>query len=174
MVQLSCRQCGVEFEYAKKEVTRQAKLGRKSTELYCSCSCGRSWKNAHIPEDEKRRRAAKQSKRMKGSTRALKHKHGFGFTLTKARRREGAFNLTDKILHDLWEKQKGLCALTKVPMIHPRDHKHKSPTMASLDRIDSNKGYIVGNVQFVCYSINMAKSNFTEEVFVDFLEMLML
>lgn len=38
-----------------------------------------------------------------------------------------------------------------------------SLTRASLDRIDSTKGYVKGNVEFVCLAINYAKNNFKKE-----------
>lgn len=41
---------------------------------------------------------------------------------------------------------------------------------ASLDRIDSSKGYIEGNVEFVCSAINLAKNNFSKEAMVSFLQ----
>ena len=33
---------------------------------------------------------------------------------------------------------------------------------ASLDRIDSNLGYIIGNVQWVCLGINYTKLNYSD------------
>lgn len=45
----------------------------------------------------------------------------------------------------------------------------KTPTKASLDRIDPNKGYIIGNVEFVCYCINVMKNDFTKEQMIDFI-----
>lgn len=41
---------------------------------------------------------------------------------------------------------------------------------ASLDRIDSSKGYIKGNVEFVCYAINLAKNSFTRDEMKEFLK----
>jgi hypothetical protein len=45
----------------------------------------------------------------------------------------------------------------------------KTPTKASLDRIDPNKGYIIGNVEFVCYCINVMKNDFTKEEMIKFI-----
>ena len=38
---------------------------------------------------------------------------------------------------------------------------------ASLDRIDSSKGYIEGNVQWVHKMVNMSKQQYTQEEFID-------
>ena len=43
------------------------------------------------------------------------------------------------------------------------------PRKASLDRINSSKGYVKGNVEFVCSSINLAKNSFTREQMKEFL-----
>lgn len=38
---------------------------------------------------------------------------------------------------------------------------------ASLDRIDSTKGYVVGNVQRVHKSVNMMKQSLPNHIFID-------
>ena len=38
---------------------------------------------------------------------------------------------------------------------------------ASLDRIDSSKGYVEGNVQWVHKMINMSKQQYSQEEFID-------
>lgn len=63
----------------------------------------------------------------------------------------------------LFKRQKGLCALTGLQLaIH---NKHNKNT-ASLDRIDSNKGYVKRNVQWVHKDINMMKRTYTQEYFI--------
>lgn len=56
----------------------------------------------------------------------------------------------------------GECALTgwKLSM----DYKL---TTASLDRIDSSKGYVVGNLQWVHTMVNMAKRKYPQEKFIE-------
>jgi hypothetical protein len=68
------------------------------------------------------------------------------------------FNLTLEYLAELWEQQKGLCAISGLEMIKP-DHP-RSPLNGSPDRIDSTKGYIEGNLQWLCTFVNYAKSDF--------------
>lgn len=58
-------------------------------------------------------------------------------------------------LLDLWESQKGCCALTGIPMVHV----FNSMKTISVDRIDSSKGYVPGNVQLVCKWVNLAKQD---------------
>lgn len=67
----------------------------------------------------------------------------------------------DLTLEDL-ESLPMICAFTKTKLTLKQ---HSSNTV-SLDRIDSNKGYIKGNVQFVSVQVNYAKSDYTEKEFI--------
>jgi hypothetical protein len=83
---------------------------------------------------------------------------------TKAKGRTKEFSLVDQDLFDLWGKQNGQCAYTKLPLLAAANQFN---TM-SLDRVDSSKGYVVGNIQLVCAAINKMKQEYTEEVFLLF------
>lgn len=65
-------------------------------------------------------------------------------------------------LQDLWEKQKGLCAITGIPMTHLRGH-GRVQTNVSIDRIDSTIGYEKDNIQLVCHIVNIMKQDLTIE-----------
>jgi hypothetical protein len=65
----------------------------------------------------------------------------------------------------LWATQEGRCALTGWPMTMELAN-GVVPTNCSLDRIDSKHGYIVGNVQLVCRSANVAKHDLPQVEFV--------
>lgn len=84
-----------------------------------------------------------------------------------ALRRNLAFDLTPQILWKLYEKQKGLCALTGIPITLNRSIKNNNVNWdvvtASVDRIDSFKGYTIDNVQWVHKEINRLKNNYTLE-----------
>ena len=84
-------------------------------------------------------------------------------------------DITNEYLCDLWERQDGKCCITGVAMLLPhcspwrlRGWPNKLPANASLDRINSKVGYVIGNVQFVCCTTNYAKNNFTPEEMKDF------
>lgn len=84
--------------------------------------------------------------------------------LRLARRRKKEFNLTQEILEKQWELQNGMCVYSKVKLVH-YSYKLKSDKIytASVDRIDSSKGYIEGNVQFVSQAINYMKGTMSHE-----------
>ncbi len=66
------------------------------------------------------------------------------------------FDIDIDYIMGLWEKQNGICAITKLKMVH----RHQSLQAVSIDRIDSSKGHIVGNIQLVCIAMNWAKRNY--------------
>lgn len=68
---------------------------------------------------------------------------------------------------NLFLKQNRKCALSGL-LIKFGSYATKDETTASLDRIDSNKGYIEGNVQWVHKTINKMKQDLTDEQFLEF------
>ena len=63
----------------------------------------------------------------------------------------------------LYADQNGFCALTGMKMTHRLD----DPRSISIDRINSSKGYVTGNVQLVCRWVNLAKQHYPNEIFVE-------
>lgn len=77
-------------------------------------------------------------------------------------------------LKNLWDQQEGKCAITNIAMdIYETSFHGNNPnkklTYASVDRIDPNKGYTRGNIQFVCMGINFAKMSYSQEEIKDFI-----
>jgi hypothetical protein len=75
------------------------------------------------------------------------------------------FDITLPYLWELFLKQNRLCALTKLPLTFSYRWNDRDGT-ASLDRIDSSKGYIKGNVQWVHKDINLMKWNLDQSHFI--------
>jgi hypothetical protein len=68
---------------------------------------------------------------------------------------------------DLFLKQDRRCALSGVVLCFCPTRKEKHLTTASLDRINSNDGYIAGNVQWIHKDLNKMKSDFSEDRFIE-------
>ncbi len=86
-----------------------------------------------------------------------------------ARIRGHNFGISIKYAWNLFLKQNRKCALSGVDIKFPctvRDNENGGRT-ASLDRIDSNKGYIKGNVQWVHKNINLAKQELSDSDFIE-------
>jgi hypothetical protein len=80
--------------------------------------------------------------------------------------RDYDFDVSMPYLWDLFCKQDRKCALTGINIVlYPDSNKERLQT-ASLDRIDSNKGYVVGNVQWVHKRINRLKNILSTEELV--------
>ena len=75
-----------------------------------------------------------------------------------AEKRGITFDLTLEEISDQYEEQDKLCAFTGIPLTFGSD--------ASVDRIDSSKGYNPNNIQIVHKDLNMMKKDMPNEVFV--------
>jgi|TARA_R110000744_G_C19122477_1_gene536106 hypothetical protein len=86
-----------------------------------------------------------------------------------AKRRNLPFETTAKELWKLLVAQDFKCALSGMYIRTSRtiDYKTKMQT-ASVDRIDSTKGYVEGNIQWVHKVINQMKSNRTDKELIEF------
>lgn len=80
-----------------------------------------------------------------------------------AKSRNLEFNLSIEYLWNLFILQDRKCALSGVELYFPKRRVINSKKTASLDRIDSLKGYIEGNVQFVHKYINIMKQDFSQQ-----------
>lgn len=80
--------------------------------------------------------------------------------------RDIEWNLTLDDVADLLEQQNSKCALTGWDIEFPESgHSQKAP--ASIDRIDSKKGYVVGNVQLLTRHVNMMKQAYDNDYFIE-------
>lgn len=75
--------------------------------------------------------------------------------------------LTDEYVFSIYHKQGGLCALSGRQMTFICGQGYQV-TNISIDRIDSSIGYVEGNIQLVCRAVNVMKSVFTQDDFVNF------
>ena len=84
---------------------------------------------------------------------------------TAASRRGIDYQLEDKDLWELFISQGKKCALSGLPIEFGK--KGREVGSASLDRIDSRKGYVVGNIQWVHKDVNIMKMDFGQDYFSD-------
>lgn len=81
--------------------------------------------------------------------------------IKSAKQRHLAWEVTGDYLAELLIAQDFKCALSGIEI----EAKNARKNTASLDRIDSTKGYTVGNLQWVYAPINMMKQSFSQEEF---------
>jgi len=157
-ISLECSSCGKSFERALKEYRRtNVKGGRKP---YCSLKCSGKENTSHLEKWT--------------SETAPRHHHGserdeyspFREHMRRVnnRKRDNGreVDVDKEYLKEVFEQQKGLCIYSGVALEHSAKGKSNPLTTASLDRIDSNKGYIKGNVQFTSIVCNHAKNGMSD------------
>ena len=84
-----------------------------------------------------------------------------------ARKRGIPFSDELKFEHlvDLWNKQKGLCYYTGIPMsFNPEDKMY----LVSVDRVDNKVGYEPGNIVLCCCAFNALKFSYSHEEVIRF------
>lgn len=77
--------------------------------------------------------------------------------LRTAKRRKLEINITIEYIWNLYLQQNKKCAITDINITFGTNAENYKKVSASLDRIDSSKGYIIGNVQWVHKKVNMLK-----------------
>lgn len=94
---------------------------------------------------------------------------GYIFSCIKhaAKSRKIEFNVTIEYIWELFLKQNRKCALSGIELKFPESKNNKKDRTASLDRIDSNKPYKEGNVQWVHKIVNNMKQGYTQEQFIN-------
>jgi len=97
----------------------------------------------------------------------------FRYFLHKISSKSKAYNETSDIdldfLKKLWSKQKGICPYCGLKMKLPKtcNESINSPLRASLDRINSSRGYFKDNVEFTCQFVNLGKNTFSKDEMMD-------
>lgn len=168
-----CDCCKTSFKRDKDESLRKKKSKKKQ---YCSQSCSTKQQNKSARTKEWVNGKKNISNLKLIADNQLDEYSLFRPLLSRCMRRKNRVgrtfpcNLDLLYIKELWEKQKGKCAITGVNLI--LKSKENKNYQASLDRIDSSKGYIRGNVRFVSVSINWLKNNLDDNHVKEFIEII--
>lgn len=96
------------------------------------------------------------------------HGRTVGHYKLNAEKRNIPFNVTAEYLWSVYLKQNKKCPYTAIELnLYPENGNHRTPVNASLDRIDSKKGYIEDNLQWVYKPINVFKNSMSKESFIN-------
>ena len=177
------RPVGVKETFNKKA----NRLMKRAVWLF-KCDCGKEVEKCRTTLERYKQIGLTISCGCKSFIEKLGNKHGlwkgYGeisstyFTYLKRRSKTGGhrkkdltFDLSIEYLWDLFLKQNRKCVfsgeiLTFGTLAQVRNKKDREPS-ASLDRIDSSKGYVEGNVQWVHKNLNIMKQDLTDDVFVE-------
>jgi hypothetical protein len=161
LTEFVCDHCGNLEKKPTSEYNRNTKLNRKN---FCSRSCSFTY--------------GRDSGKIKPKTRYVISQHAgnkndlytpFRYTYRCAQTRWKDFDLTIDDLKEQWELQEGICPYSKFNLELPiGTRKVHHSIRASLDRIDSSKGYIKGNIRIISHLANKMKSNVSIELLITF------
>jgi hypothetical protein len=84
---------------------------------------------------------------------------------TSAETRGIQWDITIDDIAEVMKTQNYKCKLTNLDIEFPKSG-HPQKSLASIDRIDSKKGYIKNNIQLVLKDINMMKQSYSQEHFI--------
>lgn len=147
-IDLTCSVCGKVF-------SRKASIERSSRKTFLRICCSRKCSSA-VEHDSVEDLKARLFYQLSGVIR-----HG---TI------EVGEDVTGEYLLEVWNKQNQKCVYTGEPLVlkYHRKRGEKLVNQASIDRIDSSKGYVRGNIEFVSLMANYAKNSWTKEQFIEF------
>ena len=159
-----CKNCGIEFEKPLTEIRRNEKLNRPN---FCTRTCVGKHNIKNF--GDKRIDISKFGYKRKGDE-YTKFKYHFRNIKT----RNQVIDITIDDLKEKWEKQNGICEFSGVNLILSTYSKiNKNPIYtASLDRIDSSKGYIKGNIRWVSRAINWMKNDMSDDMVNELIELI--
>ena len=154
LIQCSCDYCHKLYDKPISEYNRNIRLNKHN---FCSRSCSIKYSNTISKRKGNLNNLISNNRRDEFTP--------FRYYYRNAKKRFKSFNLTLEYLKELWEKQKGICPYTGIKLkLATYTTNHNNPIYtASLDRIDSSKGYEIGNVQFISTAINYMKHTMSHE-----------
>lgn len=138
--------------------------------LYCRCSCDviKSIYSKHLLSGASR--SCHKCSQVRTASALFKGHEGlYGKTWyrikTDAKSRSLHLDITIEQAWDKFVAQDGWCALSGLPI--ELEDRSGSKRTASLDRIRSEEGYTLDNIQWVHKDVNMMKRNFPETRFIE-------
>lgn len=165
IIKLICPTCNNEFDKELKEYTRQCKKYGNDYIFYCSKSC------YGTNEGYKKVAGKFDNYKFIKEYDHLDKYSPFRTHLKRVRARckskQRDYDIDLQYLYDLQNTQNGICPYTKVKLILENTTNDPNYT-ASLDRIDSTKGYIKGNIQFISVSMNFLKNKYNKDTIINF------
>lgn len=141
--------------------------GSKANALLCECVCGdvSVYPINHILSEKSPNRSCGCQTMLRKYNIKTTEYHKYVTTLkyrSNNIKKYEIFNITGEYLIKLIEEQNFKCALSGMEICYLKDKK-----TASLDRIDSSKGYEIGNVQWLHKDVNLSKHIYNQNYFIE-------
>lgn len=161
-----------EIKSVRSLTSNPKKKYKHRTTWLCKCDCGSDPK--WVPKDRLFRENSQGCYDCRGKRTSGKNNVNwsgyesisgtmFNHIKQSAKARDIDFKIDIKYLDELWIKSVGKCALSSMDITL----KNSLSGTASLDRIDSSKGYVKGNVQWVHKNVNIMKRALSQDEFIN-------
>ena len=167
--EVKCDNCGAVCEKPSTEVKRNKLLNRH---LFCSRRCSVTYGNTVCPRKGNLTTLDEARERIKEKHRENPLLSPFNYLLKSMRAKDKEYKVTFEDLLEKWNEQNGRCAYTGIQLELSSYKKTKGILKASVDRIDSNKGYVPGNIQFVLCAVNYMKGTMTDQETKELIELI--
>lgn len=142
------------------EKSKYKMLSEEDRKIYKDkCNLRVKTKYASFNKEEKKEYMAKQKlwrDKNLGRYRLLTAKH-------RAKAKGLEFTISKEEMNDIWIKQDGKCYYSKIPMSRLENDIH----VFSIERLDSNKGYIKDNVVLCSSTVNYMKNDLPLDKFIE-------
>lgn len=157
-----CTSCGVSLSLSNTSKTQRDRRNWKCIDCYRRIDREKRREN-YVPEKVKFQNAKRIEK--------IKDKYPIYWSAQRmvygakqrAKKRGMEFNLTTEYVHDLCQKN---CPILGFELVYGGGDRGKAS--ASIDRIDSYKGYVKGNIQIISNLANVMKNKATDDELIMF------
>lgn len=157
----------INTKIGKLFISKEIKNNRNKIAYMCICECGEFCERTYSSLHNK-------SCCWKCRNKEISNQNWNGFgeismdywssVISSASKRKLVFNISIEYAYNIFKNQHYKCSLSGMKISLSRNKK-KILSTASLDRIDSSKGYVEGNIQWVHKDVNKMKNNFNEDYF---------
>lgn len=163
MGECSCDNCGVVFEKPLSELNRNKNLGRMN---FCTRSCVGKNNTKNFGQRLNNYNISKHSDNSRDKYTGLRA------LLRRIKNKYHDYDVDLDYLKEVWDVQ-NICVYTGVELQLPKWKGINDPLYtASIDRIESDKGYVKGNIQFISITSNHAKNSMTHEQMIKFCDLI--
>jgi hypothetical protein len=155
----TCYVCGKFFEKPLTEINRNIRMNRNN---FCNKKCLGVFNAKNFGDRKNNYDITKHSNNAKdGYT-------GIRALFRRIKQRHHDYDVDLEYLKELWDNDNS-CVYTGVKLVLPKHTGFNDPLYtASLDRIESSKGYVKGNVQYISITANHAKNSMSHEQMINF------
>lgn len=138
----------------------------------------KNYRERHKEEYNRRRREmyAADRERLSAYKREAAHKYrrtakgalvsALSAAKDRAKKFDREYDLDPHWLKGLYDAQEGRCALTGIAFEYKDANGRQRPFSPSIDRVDNSRGYTKDNCRLICTALNVAFSDWGEDVFL--------